>query len=119
MRISKKELKQIFLEEARKVIKEQMQQRKVFVKSRHAILRDGTTSRHQKIATLKYGTPLVVIGQKGGWLKVMTKNKKIGWIAKARTTTKLRSREERLQMLGRAAANDTGGRVSFTAGARG
>ncbi|GEM_PF-435482 len=92
----------------------------VFVKTRYAKLRAGTSSRDATVTKLKHGAKLTVIGKKGGFLNVKTADGKTGWIARSWTTKELKKRNKFLEGLGRAARGGSGGKdVSFTAGARG
>lgn len=91
----------------------------VYVKTRYAKLRAGTTSRDATVAKLKHGAKLTVLETKSGFLRVKASDGKEGWIAKSWTTPKLRSRSKFLEGLGAAARGGGNNDVSFTAGARG
>ena len=91
----------------------------VFVKTRYAKLRAGTSSRDATIIKLKRGAKLTVVEKKGGFLRVKSDDGKEGWIAKSWTAPTLKSRSSMLEGLGAAARGGGSSDVSFTAGARG
>ena len=91
----------------------------VYVKTRYAKLRAGTSSRDATVSNLKHGAKLTVVETKGGFLKVKTADGKEGWIARSWTTPELKSRSTFLAGLGKAARGGGSSDVSFTAGARG
>jgi uncharacterized protein YgiM (DUF1202 family) len=91
----------------------------VYVKTRYAKLRSGTSSRDATISKVKHGAKLTVLETKGGFLRVKAPDGKEGWITKSWTTPELKSRSKFLEGLGAAARGGGNNDVSFTAGARG
>jgi uncharacterized protein YgiM (DUF1202 family) len=125
MQIDKEQLKQIILKEIKQNLSEQWKHTpcviggKCYATSIHTAVRAGTTGRDEIITYLKMGTEFEVIGKRGGWWNILLGDGKKGWVAKSRTTAKLKSREQHLQGMGRAARGSGRGAVSFTSGTRG
>ena len=96
---------------------------KCYIKAKRAAVRlprkGEDVDRGKIIGYLKMGTKIKVIGAKGGFWKIDLGVAGEGWVAKARTTAKLKSRDQQLQDLGKGAKGSGRSDISFTTGARG
>lgn len=91
----------------------------LWVRSRYARLRAGTTSKDAVVAKLHHGEAVKVLKTQGGFARVRIAGGIEGWVSSTWLSAKAPSkRNRRLETLGAAARND-GSKISYTAGARG
>lgn len=93
--------------------------RTVFVNTRYAKVRSGTTSTSPEVAKVAHGQALEVVGEQGGFLQVRLPGGQTGWLARAWTGAEAPKKDGVLERLGQAARAGGKQDVSYTAGARG
>jgi uncharacterized protein YgiM (DUF1202 family) len=91
----------------------------VYVRTKHANLREGKTSAAAVVRRVEYGEPLEVLIAEPGFYRVRASGGESGWIASQWVSSEKPKRSEFLAKLGQAARAEDGKQVSYTAGSRG